>query len=232
MPNRTQATRRAWLEEVARLGRALHKLGIRGTLEAAVMRLGRLAYTREAHIWYRLDLAVDLQRIPLPTGVELLRAHADDLELLDQLPTIGHRLARRRLSQGAELWIAHELGRALFACWSDRRRTPAAAAPGGWLSLPAGTASLNDVATLPTRRGRAVAPAAWAAVAEALAGDGIDAIVTKLEEVNLPSRRAIERAGFRAIASMELSRIGGRARVALHAHEPSAAGFLAAQLAR
>jgi RimJ/RimL family protein N-acetyltransferase len=77
-----------------------------------------------------------------------------------------------------------------------------------------------------------MAPAAWAAIAETLSREHVDAIVTKLDEVNLPCRRAIEKVGFRAIASMELSRIGGHARVALHAHEPSMAGFLTTQLAR
>jgi hypothetical protein len=91
---------------------------------------------------------------------------------------------------------------------------------------------LDDSAVSPAFRGRAIAPACWAAVAGALGALGVEAIVTKIEETDLPCRRAIEKVGFRAVASMQMSRIGGHARVALHLHDQSTAGFLSAQLAR
>jgi hypothetical protein len=218
--------------ELVRLARALRRHGARGCVRLAAGQLGRMAYLRESHVWYRLDLPQDLQPLGLPPGLEVIRAGEADLHLLDQLPTIGPRTARRRLADGAELWIARQGGRAAFACWIFRRKTPAVAARCGWLDLPSGTVALEDSVTAAPFRARGVAPAAWAAVAETLALAGVDAIVTKVEETDLRCRRAIEKVGFRAVASMQLSRIGGHARVALHLHEESTTGFLSAQLAR
>jgi ribosomal protein S18 acetylase RimI-like enzyme len=220
------------LHEFVRVGRAVHRHGVRGSVRVAASHLGRLAYLHEAHVWYRLELPGDLQPIGLPPGVDVLRATPADLHLLDELPTIGALAARRRLGDGAELWIAHQGGRAAFSCWIYRRKTPALAARQGWLDLPPRTVALEDSVTSPAFRGRAIASAVWAAVAEALIAVGVDAIVTKVEETNLPCWRAVERVGFRAVASMQLSRIGGHARVALHLHEESTAGFLSTQLAR
>jgi hypothetical protein len=223
---------RGLLEEMARVGRAVHRLGLRGSLRFAAARLGRLAYLREAHVWYLLDIESDLERTPLPPGVEIVSAGEADLEMLQDLPTISRRLARRRLREGAELWLAREHHRAVFGCWIFHGRTPALGAPGGWLGLPADTVGLEDVITSPGAHAWAIAPAIWSAVADRLAARSIGNVVTKIEETNLSCRRAIERVGFRAIASMQLSRIGGHARVALHLHAQSGNGFLAGQLAR
>jgi RimJ/RimL family protein N-acetyltransferase len=218
--------------ELARLTRALQRYGVGECVRLAAGHLRRLAYLRESHVWYRLELPQDLQPIGLPPGFEVVRAEERDLHLLEQLPSIGPRAARRRLADGADLWIARQGGRAAFACWIFHRKTPAAAARCGWLNLPPRTAALEDSIVAPAFQGRGLAPAAWAAIAEVLALSGVEAIVTKVDETDLRCRRAIERVGFRAVASMQLSRIGGHARVALHLHEESTAGFLSAQLAR
>jgi hypothetical protein len=223
---------RGLLGEVARVARAVQRHGVAGSLRVAVTQMGRLAYVREAHVWYVLDPRSDLQPIGLPPGIGVLCARAADLHLLEQLPTISVRAARRRMAQGAELWIGHQTGRAAFACWIFHRKTPAIAARRGWVDLPPRTVGLDDSAVAPAFRGRAIAPACWAAVAGALGALGVEAIVTKIEETDLPCRRAIEKVGFRAVASMQMSRIGGHARVALHLHDQSTAGFLSAQLAR
>ena len=222
-----------WVHGAARVGRVVSKHGLRGTLRLAAWRVSRLAYVREEYVWYRLDIQRDRVRIRLPRHVSVIRGRRADVDALGALPTIGPRKARRRLDEGAELWIANHLGRVVSACWIYRRRTPALAATSGWVDLPPGTVGLEDSVTSDEFAGSILASAVWSAVAGALAEQGVQAIVTKVEETNLPCRRAIERAGFHAVASMQLQRIGGRARVDLRLHEEmSAAAFLAAQFAR
>jgi hypothetical protein len=217
--------------ELARLGRAARQLGVRGAIRLAVVGLGRLAYLREAHVWYRLDLLSDLQRVELPRGMALVNGLLA-LRLLEQLPDVRRRVVRRRISEGAELWIAHCDGRAVLSCWCFRKRTPALPSRGGWIDLPPATMGLDGAVGTHDAWGTGEIAAGWSALAGALADEGAEALVTKVEETNLPCRRAIEAVGFRAVASMQLSRIGGHARVALHLHEDGTTQFLRAQLAR
>ncbi len=217
---------------MTRVGSVLRRHGVGRSARLAVARLARMAYLRESHVWYLLDVGGERPRIGLPPGMEIVRAGDDDLAPLAELPTIGIREARRRLAAGAELWIVRDEGRAAFACWIYRHRTPALAARGGWLELPDGVAGLEDSVTSPAYRGRAIAPAGWSATADALAREGATAILTKVEESNVPCRRAIEKAGFRAVAAMRLTRIGGRSRVDVELDGTSRAAFLAERLAR
>lgn len=223
---------RGVLAEVARVGRAVHRRGLAGTLRLAAANLGRLAYLREAHVWYRLSIDSDLESIDLPPGIEVIRGSEADLLSFEDPLTSSHRLARRWIRDGAELWIAQDSGRSRFACWIFHGKMPGLSVRGGWLDLPAGTAGLENAMPLATLQQRTIAPAVWCAIARAMPGRHIETVVTKIEETNLPCRRAIEKVGFRAIASMQLSRIGGHARVALHLHERSSDGFLAEELAR
>src|SRR5439155_383197 len=84
----------------------------------------------------------------------------------------------------------------------------------------------------PAYRGRAVAPAAWSAIADSLAHERATAILTKVEEANLPCRRAIEKVGFRAAGVMRLRRIVGRPRVTVELNGVGETTFLAERLAR
>jgi hypothetical protein len=191
-----------------------------------------MAYLREAHIWYRLDVSADFQRVQPPRRLELVRGGPLAVQLLEQMPGVRQRMVHRRLAEGAELWVAHEAGRALLSCWSFRTRTPALTARRAWIDLPPATVGLDVAAVMHDRRATALAAAAWSALADALAAERVDALVIRVAETNLPCRRAIETVGFRVIASMRLSRIGGHARVALHVYEDGATGFPSAQLAR
>jgi hypothetical protein len=47
-------------------------------------------------------------------------------------------------------------------------------------------------------------------MAGALAAQGVGAVLTKVEESDLSVRRALERAGFKAVASMQVERVGVR----------------------
>jgi hypothetical protein len=224
--------RRGGLEEVGRVRRGVHSRGLAGTLLVGAAAIARLAYLREAQVWYCLDVRGEMPVSSVPPGIEVRRAGEHDLHLVEQLPLVGTRVARRRLSRGAELWVAQRGTTLAFSCWVFRETSPARAIRGGWLQLPPGTVALEEVATAVAFRGRSIASTALAVIVRSLAETGVQAVVTKLDETNLPCRRAIERVGFRAVASMQLVRIGGRARVALHAHEDVAAGFLIAQVPR
>ena len=90
--------------------------------------------------------------------------------------------------------------------------TPAIAAPGGQLQLSAGTVCLEDSVTAAPARGRGIGPAAWSAIADALGDEGQRHIITKVAVDNVPSRRAVEKAGFDAVALMHFRRFGPRSR--------------------
>jgi GNAT superfamily N-acetyltransferase len=67
---------------------------------------------------------------------------------------------------------------------------------------------LEDSVTAPLARGRGVAPAAWSAIADELAGEGVRRMITKVRVDNLPSRKAVEKVGFEGVALMHFKRIG------------------------
>lgn len=205
---------------------------LRRTMVSACRAMARMPYLRECHVWYRMDLTGARPRIELPAGFELVHARTHDLPLLEQLETIGLSEAKRRLAAGADLWIVREGAHAVFSCWIFRHRTPVLAAPGGWLVLPADTVCLEDSVTSARYRGRGVAPAAWSRVADALAREGVAAIITKIAEDNAPSRRAGEKAGFRLVASMSLVRICLRPRVQVSPESDGAPAFLVEHLTR
>lgn len=217
---------------VGRIRRGLRRHGFVGSLRLAGALLTRLAYLRESHVWYLLALAGDRSWIPLPAGMEAGRATDAELGLLAELPTVSLREARRRVAAGAEPWLVRDGARAVFACWIFRDRVPALAAPGGWLELPPGVVGLEDSITSPAYRGRGIAPAAYCAIAGALARDGAGAILTKIEPANVPVQRALEKAGFHSVAAMRLRRTAMRSRVEVRLDGGSEAGFLVERLAR
>lgn len=220
-----------------RVRRAVRRYGLGGCIRRATMwacrAAGRALYLRERHVWYRLDLASARPRFGFHRKFELVRASRNELPLLEQLETVGLPEAERRFASGAELWIVKDGAHAAFSCWIFRSRVPVLAASGGWLTLPVGTVCLEDSVTAPRYRGLGIAPAAWSGVADSLAQEGIEAIVTKVEEQNKPCRRSIERVGFRLVASMNLARVCMRSHVDVILQEiESTSAFLAERLAR
>lgn len=191
--------------------------GVTGSLLRAVSvtrrELGRHITLHEQHVWYMRDLSVSGSPPQWPENIELSKLSEDGVPYLSQLATVGRMEARRRLTQGAELWLAREGSQAVFACWIFRKRAPVLAARGGWLELPDGVVCLEDSVTSPAYRGRGIAPAAWNRVADELRHDGSKTIITKVASDNVPSRRAVERAGFRAVATMTFNRCGLNTRV-------------------
>jgi ribosomal protein S18 acetylase RimI-like enzyme len=190
------------------LREGIRRHGVAGSLQriASMIRrdVGRRVALHEQHVWYALELAASHPPIQWQGDIAFSRIAAHDLAYLSQLETVGNLEARQRLAQGAELWLAREGPHAVFACWIFRNRTPVLAARGGWLELPDGVVCLEDSVTSPAYRGRGIAPAAWSRVANELQHEGSKTIITKVASDNVPSRRAVERAGFRPLATMTL----------------------------
>ncbi len=223
------------LSERARRG--VTRYGLVGSIWRTAVIAGRMAgrvpYLRERHVWYRLDLAPERPRIDLPVGLELVRAGADELPLLERLETIGFLEARRRLASGAELWIVREGRQTVFSCWIFHDRMPVFAARDGGLDLPHGMVGLEDSIKSSAYRGRAVASGAWSTIADALSREGVTTILTKVEESNRTCTRSLEKVGFRPVASMSLVRVWllPRVKVSLQGGD-GASAFLIERLAR
>jgi GNAT superfamily N-acetyltransferase len=197
-----------------RLSRAVERHGACGVARIASTRARRRFSAEEAHVWYSLDLGADRPRRELPEGLVLRRATESDLRAIEALPGAEpvHAL-RRGLTAGHELWIVDDGERTAFCCWIHLGVAPVLAARHGSLVLPAGVVCLEDSVTSPEFRGRGIAPAAWAAIGDRFELAGYSAVVTKVETDNQPSRRAVEKAGFREIATMRLARRGLMTRV-------------------
>jgi GNAT superfamily N-acetyltransferase len=201
-----------------RVSHALRKArqeGAGAALGRAFELVRRPFYRNEEHVWYQLDVNAERPRRDFVEGVRLIRGDATDAKRLEELGQVESE-ARQRLADGNDLWLAlDEQDRVLFACWIFRSATPVYAAPHGRLELPEGTACLEDSVTSPLARGKGIAPASWTAIADALSGEGFETLITKVATDNVPSRKAVEKSGFREIAVMKLTRVGPREQVAL-----------------
>lgn len=193
--------------------------------------LGPALRLHETHVWYELDLAAAATPAA-PGGLVVRRALREEIGLLNEIPATGVRRARGLLERGGTLWLAFLEERPAFSCWTWLADTPLRAAHGGWLALPEGVACLEDSVTAEPFRGLGVAPAAWGVVAAALRARGAASLVTKVGEDNAPSRRAVEKAGFVAVATMRTDRTWPRSRVRMTDPATPAARALASRLER
>ena len=215
---------------VERIQRAYRRYGLIGVLRLAGRRVVRKLFLRETHVWYRLDLSGEPAQLQLRPGLELVSAAGAGLSLLEQLPMGGRYGTATRLEMGAGPWIVREGDRAVFGCWVFPDRAPVAAARGGTIPLPSGTACIDDVVTIPEYRGHGIAPAALATLASRLRNQGTDALASKVEETNAASRRAFEKAEFRPVTRMHSMKIGPLIRLRVPSGGDSAfACFLAAR---
>ncbi len=111
------------------------------------------------------------------------------------------------------MWVVMQGEEPAFSCWIYPREQPMEAAASGMLEFPPGVACLEDSYTHAEHRGHGLAGAAWTAIAQDLGSDGYKVLVTKVEVDNVPSRRAVEKSGFRTASVMHRSRRGPRVRV-------------------
>src|SRR3954453_17076353 len=178
-----------------RIRAAVHRHGLRGFLEGTVRRVTDRVWLHEEHYWSALDTASVTDAPDFESPLTLTLATADDLPLVEQ---VGHSVfdARKWHGEGHDLWLVRDGDAMAFMCWIFNGSAPVAAARGGWLQLPAGVACLEDSITNPDYRGRGIAPRTWKQIAVKLRERGIDSMVTKVETENVPSRKAVAKAGF------------------------------------
>jgi len=187
-------------------------------------------YLDETHKWYELRLGSERPHRDLPPETELAKAGPEQVRLLQQLPTIRTEVARERMEVGQDLWMVLDGERAAFACWILHGSMSFPAAPGGSAPLPPEVVCLEDSVTSEAYRGKSIAPAAWSSIADVLERDGVRSIITKIEETNIPSRKAISKAGFEEIATMHFRRLGPSSSTKVEAGEGATAAWLAAKL--
>ena len=232
---------------MSRVREVLASEGIGGLSGRVVAWARRKAGNAFDQVWYVLELnRVKLRE--LAEGYELVLAGEREVELVARLvkdalaeqfaraeasgtpsttpqamdaPGFTDEETRRRLDEGAQLWTVVKGDEAAFACWIFPSVTPVLQGRGGTLVLPEGAACLEDSVTSPNHRGRGIAPAAWTAIAQRLSEQGFEVLITKVNVENVPSRRAVEKAGFRGVNVMRYHRRGPVARVRF---EPLPAG--------
>jgi GNAT superfamily N-acetyltransferase len=193
---------------VDRVRLVVRRDGTRGAMRTVVKRTWSYVALSEDHFWFVLDPGAERPKPRLAPELTIECPGKADLRLLKQLTRVDPREAGARIDAGNDLWLVLEGDRLLFSAWIFRGQTPAIAAPGGQLPLPSDTVCLEDSEAAPAARGRGIAPAAWAAMADALAAEGKRWIVTKITVDNTSSQRAVEKAGFEAVALMHFRRTG------------------------
>jgi RimJ/RimL family protein N-acetyltransferase len=194
----------------------IRRHGPAGSVRIAARNLRHAASGSAHEGWHLLRLDdPDRPRRELPGDLRLRAAGGDDLDYA--APALAEDVSRamieRRLARGGRLWLVEDDNGPAFTCWIFEHYTPSAVAPGERLDLPAGTVGLEDSYTAPDFRGRGVAPAAWTAIADLLAAEGVQAIATPVDEENAPSRRGVEKAGFKQVAVAHMERRSFRTRV-------------------
>jgi GNAT superfamily N-acetyltransferase len=188
---------------ISRVVRSIQQRGLGSTaqrvLELAVHRVS----LDEEHVWYDLPL-LDIPIAPeLGDGLEIVRP---TLQLLDDAGVISQDLADALTADGDPWAVVDSDGALAFTCWTFLGRTPMIAARRGWLPLPQDVVCLENSLTQPAFRGRGIAPRAWTLIAARHAANGRKQMVTKVEVENIPSRRAVEKAGFKEVGLMHFRR--------------------------
>lgn len=166
------------------------------------------AYMSEAHVWYELDVNGPRPRVPLEPGLDLRQGGPTDIPLLEPLNTIGPQQARRRLADGHDLWFVLDGSRPMFSCSVFYGSMPDISMKSRVLSLPAGTAALEDSMVAPAARGKALGPAAWTLIADVLAARGLTRLITKVALSNVPTQKAAIKVGFREVAIVRYRKLG------------------------
>lgn len=102
---------------------------------------------------------------------------------------------RRRLTEGTDCYLVLEDERILHASWTTTRRAWTSELR-AYLSPPPGDAYIYESYTRPETRGRGIYPFALGNICAELGGRGIRSVWVGVEPDNVPSTRAITKAGF------------------------------------
>jgi len=193
-----------------RLSDRARRFGVAEAIRITAGKARRLAYSHEAQIWYRLALRRPRPHLQLPEGLLLVRVASDDRRFIDQLPNLTVDDTERRLLVDRDLWVVHDQGRVVFACWICRTNMLVTATRDLEFKLPHQVVGLDDAIGGPLVLAHGIASAAWSGIADALGEDGVSAVLSKVGENDLPRRRAMEEAGFTAVAALEVLCLGHR----------------------
>jgi RimJ/RimL family protein N-acetyltransferase len=201
---------------VSRLLGSIRRRGVKTTARL----VARDARFDSSHIWYELPIGSERPHLPLSPPLKLVRADRSQLPAL--VWAIDPDEAVGRLEAGEGLWLVLDGETPAFSCWILRVRMKFA---GRRLTFPDDTVCLEEIMTSPAYRGRGIAPAAMAAIADRLEADEPDVarVVTPVDERNTPSRRAMEKAGFRRLAVVTQRRRGPWRRIVVTSPAESAA---------
>lgn len=178
------------------LGNVIRRTRTRGPIEVLSLALERL----RNGIWSE-DSLTFLTRATGedPEGgqdVTFRRAEPSDAELYAR--TIGTESAstfRRRLTDTTSCWLVVDGETLLHASWT----TTAAAWTrelARYFVPPPGDAYIYESFTAPQTRGRGLYPFALRSLAEVLGKEGVERLWVGVESANVPSQRAIAKAGF------------------------------------
>ena len=184
-----------------RLRRAVRRHGLRGTARLA-------ARADEVSTWFEVALDDGRPRIALNEGLLVLATEDEHFARFNAIGTQNAATARQRLAAGGRPWLVLIDEQPVFGCWLFAGRTPINSMPGEWLALPDGVHCLEDSVTAPGFRGRGLAPGAWSALFDQLQGEGATSVITNVANSNVPSTRAVLKAGFKPAASMRYVRLG------------------------
>jgi len=191
--------------------RIVRRHGVGGTAKRVIGRAKPRRREENEFVWYVLDLSrEDRPRRPLEEGLVFRSGGVADVPILMQMEShfevssMNENLVRLRVEEGSTPWLVLDGDQLLFTCWTLRGNIPV----GGLarLELPDGVMGLEDSIAAPAARGRGIAPATWALVADRLAADGERWMITKISSENRPSRVAIEQAGWVEAARMRVVR--------------------------
>lgn len=147
---------------------------------------------------------------PAPDGFRFREATAAD----------GHAYARDvgtdspagfriRLTQATRCFVVEHGGRIVHATWVTRRAAWTREI-GAYLKAPSGDAYTYESFTAPEARGQGLYPHALGQTCAWLAGRGVDRLWVGVERGNVPSLRAVAKAGFEPACELAFGRRRGR----------------------
>lgn len=217
----------------ARLERIQKKVredGIGSIAKIAAERVRDEVSLDETHVWYELRLDRDFPVREMPENTELVRATESQADLLSELDTVSPETARERMRAGHDLWLSLLGGELAFACWIFNGSAPVLAAPGGWMELPPEIVCLEDSIASTTVRGRGIGPATWSQIALQARESGIESIITKIRDFNVPPRKSVVKVGFEEIVTSRYRRKGLMRYASVKSGEGRAAEWITDQL--
>lgn len=205
---------------------------LRDRVRAGSEYLSQRLYHCENDVWYFLKLNGSQRPLARPKGFKCVRAAGTEQRMGPSRGALRAIEARRRLSNGADLWKVNRADHTVGAFWAFHRHMPLRAVRGGWLTLPTDAVCVETATASIAGSDRRALAAAWLWLAEREALAGARVVLAKVAEDDEASRRSAELAGFQLLACLSFFCIClyWRARVYLISGDPIV-DFLIEQLA-